>query len=1145
MPKAKTPDVLCAKGEDAVRTQKKVAGIKSEKLPEGDDVGFLNTPDGELWYYVGQLTKNSSGSIEHFSFTVYDSAFKELATVEDDVVLAEDETRVVDVQLGSLVTKKFFNNDDKPEFIVAFAANTAAYVNHYYTKVYSSGVEGAIANFEGYWCTDVDTSTDKWSENYYIGFLTEQESATPEIGGLTNSMDYVIDIYKKAGYSSSCEVVHQLRIPSLLSTGESWIPVLALAHNGNAYFAVNYLKYSFYENPFDWNNENLTENNELVIDYYEVPRYGTPSLANKTTVPTTGSSSDLNYYYLGAFLYDEDVTYGRYTSDDVPAFTVTRAHYVTSSDSYSYSYDIYPAGSEENPLTEKILTLAENVDGATLMSDVRGYAPQVMFIHDDDENPTFDFVNLLNGTVECTLPYVIGDNITMNAGVDRVAGDETPLYAVSQYSAESDSEGNAIQAVAYINPDGTLHHVDRFNLGQNIAYAKVCNEAYALDPYIFNTDEDREYMAIVKRYTDDGSKNQEELLIISPSKGTLLTLLPDEELGSIAYVQLDNSAEYGQTLCVLYQTANYRLNTVRYELPFEKFAGGDGTAEDPYQIATLGDLRQVQFSPSANYVMVADLDARGKEMEHVAGSFTGTFDGDGHNIIGPVLDGNGIFEYITGESAQTAGGEVRNLNVLEPEMTLSDDKYVGIIANEISGAKISNVRIYDAVVKGTTDEVNATFGSVAGSAALYSEISGSAVIGADINLPESTVGGIAGNIATSTAVKVCSFNGGITGGKAVGGIVGATTAAGDRIEDCHVNATIVAKNTIGGVAGTSARGAMQRCHVQGSIEATEAPMWGGGASTGGLIGDLATDWDGSTEEATIKDNFINLSSLKAFEPSGEPDYDGEYDTFHRVIGASCANQEPAPIFDEEWNLIGFEDPMVENILSDNYVSDNIAICNDAIEDATTTTEGKSVSADELGKEFFENLGYVFGQDLSAPWNEMSPKSPRLYFENGMILFEENEYNVELENQAGLVIDVYGEESDEDILSELIVEIADESVVEYVDLSVDNGKITFVVKALKAGTTKVTASYKGQTTETTVTVEDNSDPDSVAKNIIDLIDYRAGVVKAQGCRIEVYSTTGAAVFSGQDIYDMNRLGNGVYVVRATDKSGHSSTLKVVR
>lgn len=325
-------------------------------------------------------------------------------------------------------------------------------------------------------------------------------------------------------------------------------------------------------------------------------------------------------------------------------------------------------------------------------------------------------------------------------------------------------------------------------------------------------------------------------------------------------------------------------------------------------------------------------------------------------------------------------------------------------------------------------------------------------------------------------------------------------------------------------------------------------MWGGGPSTGGLIGELATDYesDGSeTPDPIIKGNFINLSSLKAFEPDGEPNFDGEYDTFHRIIGKSCANEEPEPIFDANWNIIGYGDMMVETILADNYAADNLAVCNTEIADEATTTEGKSISSDELGKEFFEKLGYTFGSEISAPWSEASPKSPRLFFEGGIIVFESDEYELGVDENADLLIGIFGETANDDILGELTIDIADESVIEYVSLSVADGKIAFTVKGLKEGTTTVTASYNGQTATAGVTVIDKSGIEDVNAEASSSIEYRDGVVTAEGCLIEVYSTTGTKVLAGTGSCDLGNLAGGVYIVSATDKSGRHALLKVIR
>ncbi len=53
---------------------------------------------------------------------------------------------------------------------------------------------------------------------------------------------------------------------------------------------------------------------------------------------------------------------------------------------------------------------------------------------------------------------------------------------------------------------------------------------------------------------------------------------------------------------------------------------------------------------------------------------------------------------------------------------------------------------------------------------------------------------------------------------------------------------VKAKNTIGGIAGDSGRALIANCHVEGSIEATENPRWGGGPKAGGIVGNLAPDY---------------------------------------------------------------------------------------------------------------------------------------------------------------------------------------------------------------------------------------------------------------------------------------------------------------
>ena len=81
------------------------------------------------------------------------------------------------------------------------------------------------------------------------------------------------------------------------------------------------------------------------------------------------------------------------------------------------------------------------------------------------------------------------------------------------------------------------------------------------------------------------------------------------------------------------------------------FAGGNGTKEDPWQIATAEQLNLIREDLTAHYVLIADVDLSGyenwepigafqslsdapedAEVPHPDYAFTGTFDGAGHTI---------------------------------------------------------------------------------------------------------------------------------------------------------------------------------------------------------------------------------------------------------------------------------------------------------------------------------------------------------------------------------------------------------------------------------------------------------------------------------------------------------------------------------
>src|SRR5690606_29492821 len=99
------------------------------------------------------------------------------------------------------------------------------------------------------------------------------------------------------------------------------------------------------------------------------------------------------------------------------------------------------------------------------------------------------------------------------------------------------------------------------------------------------------------------------------------------------------------------------------------FADGDGTEDDPYQIATAEQLNNVRKYPDAHFMLIADIDLdkppynQGEGWEPIGTSsnpFNGKFDGNNYRIQNLFIDrsdqnGTGLFGVISN------GAEIHNV----------------------------------------------------------------------------------------------------------------------------------------------------------------------------------------------------------------------------------------------------------------------------------------------------------------------------------------------------------------------------------------------------------------------------------------------------------------------------------------------------
>lgn len=1142
----------------------------AQSLPTSDASGYLNGPKGAIWFYTleykGETVEHPSYTekiLTGFKLTVFNDKFQEVGTVEDNIELQEGETKIAQFSIGPDITQKFFNYDNNYEVMMGVAFNTTDYVNTYRTYAYSIGSNERIASFPGYYCSAIDSATDAWSEKFWITFMTDEETETPEVNGVLNGADYRFRTYKAASYSGMGDPVLDVRFPSVTLAGADAIPFLANVNDGLPYFAVSHLKYSWYEDPYDYSNENPTADNRLVVDIF-APASAWASTVDKyctTTLPMNPTADDLYFLYLGNFSYDNDLNF-RINGDGTPALYITRAHTTRGGDSFLYDYEAYSTAPKgETADGQKKFTVVEGTSGGTFMADIDGFAPQVMFINQDAaENITFNFVNPLSGEVEHQInPFVDPENteVSLTSQTNRIPRNGSYVYYSPQNRGASDQDGNVKTSVIFVDPEtGTLVGTDDINMGKNVEYAQLYAGADIFDPYIFNLDDTREYMALVKRRTPGGNI-VEELMVVSadPQKGTVLTVGPDEVKGNLANIFFANLDGEMPKLVVVYQNTNdWKITLDSYDLPLVSFENGDGTVENPYQIQTVGGLKQIRTAPEAHYAVVNDIDADGYALEPLNFDFNGSLDGRGHVISNLTLNGYALIPSMSRDPQapeDSPNARLLNLNFLNPVFNATHDDQ-GLLLGHMTGGLVENVRVYGGKV--SSDK---SVAGLVGQSSLYGQIRDCSFQG-EISSPDNSVGGIVINTMTSASVRACAFKGSITGGQYVGGIAAITYANAGQTADCHVNAAIKGKNTIGGIVGNSARALIKNCHVQGTLEATQAPTWGGGPKLGGIVGQLDRSYgnpgeetgEGDTEEpeAVIQGCYVNLTSMTFSGTAEDEEYAGQNDTMHRIVGWTSINDEPDLIdYDEEtWEPIYGDPAPAETALTDNYAVASLPAATEDFDNSTTSVEGKSVAADETGMEFFRNLGWLYGYDFENPWNMTGDQfNPALYFEGGLLLLTPADVTVKVDEEVVLSLQLVGEELTEEMLGGFACEMSDESVAELGNMEQGaDGEILLTVKGLKEGSAELTCGLNGKMAKALITVEKKQESgiDNVvaAKNAL---RFDGRNVYADGCAIQVYSSTGARVLAGNGSLCLDGLQGGVYIVTAIDADGNRSSLKV--
>ncbi|WP_341281142.1 S-layer homology domain-containing protein [Paenibacillus sp. FSL H8-0537] len=375
-------------------------------------------------------------------------------------------------------------------------------------------------------------------------------------------------------------------------------------------------------------------------------------------------------------------------------------------------------------------------------------------------------------------------------------------------------------------------------------------------------------------------------LTITPKRGHVLTGVPSDFFTLAGATIVTNSADSG-------------VVTATFPATGTVFAGGSGTTEDPYLIATAAELNQVRYFLNASFKLTADIDLSG----YAAGEgwmpignwdygngFAGNFDGSGYTIANLKIsrtysyDPLGLFGFIYHGTVS---------NVILENIDVSSGEVVGGLAGVNSGT-ITNSGVITGSVSGyfagglvgsnESSITNSFFaGSLSGAATYagglvgvnYSTIRNSFATGS-ISGQHRTAGGLVGG--NEGSISDSYFNGSVNGKNSAGGLVGGNWSP---IVNSYATGAVTGDGSLGGLVGNNS-GANNSFFDSETTGQTSSGTGGGtGLTTAAMM--LQSSYEGWDFEQTwaidssLNEGYPYLQSSQlhhvAYNGNGETDGD--------------------------------------------------------------------------------------------------------------------------------------------------------------------------------------------------------------------------------------------------------------------------------
>ena len=441
----------------------------------------------------------------------------------------------------------------------------------------------------------------------------------------------------------------------------------------------------------------------------------------------------------------------------------------------------------------------------------------------------YEFVGWSDGVQSAErLDENVTENISVSAQFEKI-----PEYTLS-YSAQTGGtiQGNALQTVLR-GEDGTAVTAVAEEGYEFVGWSDGVQSAERLDENVTANITVTAQFAKIPEYTLNYSAQTGGTIhgntsqtVLHGEDGTAVTAVAEngyEFVGWSDGVQtaerLDESVTENITVTAQFE----RNNTVQ-------FAGGSGTALNPYRITTAQHLENMELYPAAHYILTGNivLTSVGQGQSNFTPlfddetMFTGTFDGNGYTISNLTIYNTSTF-YTGLFACIGADGKVFDLTL--ESVHLQGTNYIGGVAGYALGA-VTNCTVTGEIAYLSQNNYGVFLGGVAGRA--ENDLNGCT---AEVAITANEVGGTtyAGGIAGYCAYNMQSVESVIT-------LVSRSAVTVTKTESNN-NAVYA-----GGIFGYVAeRLKLQDCFVEGNIVISNNSGYAGGLV--GYFGNTSTLWN--------------------------------------------------------------------------------------------------------------------------------------------------------------------------------------------------------------------------------------------------------------------------------------------------------------